>query len=475
MEGSISETIRQQSLPPLSPDDKKEIERRFSKYINKGQVRYLKAGHLDVIETERESISFIDPVSGKEMIDCFSSAGCFNVGRHNPVILDAIDEALETLDIGNYSLISPQKIKLADRLSQIAPGDLNHVLLASGGGDAVDCAIKFAKAATGRNEIFSTIKAYHGHTGFALSANGKEHYKQYFEPLMPGFRLAPFNDLEAAKEVISEKTAAVIVEPVQGEAGIFPGDETYLRGLRELCDKTGAILIFDEVQSGFGRTGKMFATELSGVIPDILALAKSIGGGVFPNAAVVYGSNPRLHDYIDKNPEFHQSYTGGSDIGCHVSLKVIDFLIENRVPENAEARGLQLKNALEEIRKENPKIIKEVRGVGMMVGIEYIHEFLGPMMSDALAQNGVFAAYSGNAPQVMRFMMPIIATEADVERVITAIRNSVKTMKMLLPLALPAAKIPWILKLLNSEKVQTTTFNWIRTIEDTIKKIKPSK
>lgn len=463
---------REQNLPPLSPDDKKKIEKKFSKHINKGQLRYLKAGHLDVIETERDLISFIDPVSGKEMIDCFSSAGCFNVGRNNPVIIKAIDEALETLDMGTSCFISPQKIKLAEKLVEIAPGDLEYVLFASGGGEAVDCALKMAKAATGRSEILSTVKAYHGHTGFAISANGKEHYKRYFEPLIPGIKFVEFNDLEAAKKAVSKKTAAIIIEPVQGEAGIFPGEKAYLEGLRTLCDELGIILIFDEVQTGFGRTGRFFATEHSNVIPDILVLAKSIGGGIFPNGAVLYGNNKQLTDFIEKNPDFHPTYSGGSDIGCHVSLRVIDFLIENNIPENAAKRGARLKNALEDLQRKNPKIIKEVRGIGMMVGMEYIHEFLGPMMSDALAQNGVFAVYSGNAPQVMRFMLPIVATENDVERVIEAIEKSVKTMKLLLPVAIPAAKIPWLLKLLNSEKVQTNLFNWIRSVEEFIKKIK---
>lgn len=472
MHSSGTMKARQQVLPPLSPEEKKGIEKTFSTYINKGQVRYLKAGHLDVIETERNAISFIDPVSGREMIDCFSSAGCFNVGRSNPVIINAIDEALETLDMGTSSFISPQKIKLAEKLAEIAPGDLDNVLFASGGGDAVDCAIKMAKAATGRDEVLSTIKAYHGHTGFALSANGKEHYKKYFEPLMPGFKFVPFNDLDAAKSAVSKNTAAIIVEPVQGEAGIFPGDKKYLEGLRTLCDELGIILIFDEVQTGFGRTGKFFATELSGVIPDILVLAKSIGGGMFPNGAVLYRNNNCLVGFVKENPGFHPTYSGGSDIGCHVSLTVIDFLLEHKVSENADARGRQLKRALEDLQSENPKIIKDVRGVGMMVGIEYIHEFLGPMMSDALAQNGVFAAYSGNAPQVMRFMLPIIATKEDVERVIEAIKKSVQTMKLLLPVALPAAKIPWVLKLLNSEKAQTNIFNWVRSFEDFFKKIK---
>lgn len=464
---------RQPEMPGMSKKTKKQIESVFSRHINRGQVKYLKAGHLDVIETERQSISFIDPVSGKEMLDCFSSAGCFNVGRGNPVIKKALEEALGTLDMGNHHLTSPHKIALAKKLIEISPGDLNHVLYASGGGEAIDCAIKLSRAATGRTEIISTEKAYHGHTGFALSANGKEHYRKYFEPLMPGFRFIPFNDPDAVINAVSDKTAAIIVEPVQGEAGIFPADQSYLQLLRQLCDTHGIILIFDEVQTGFGRTGKMFASEHSGVTPDILTLAKSIGGGMFPNGAVLYRGIKQLLDFIKTSPGFHTTYSGGSDIGCFVSLRVIDFLIENKIPESAAENGNVLKQALEEIRKQNTKIVKDVRGIGMMVGIEYIHEFMGPMMSDALARNGVFAAYSGNAPQVMRFMLPLTATKTDINRLIQAVSKAVESMKTLLPLALPAAKIPGVLPVLNNEKVQTVTFNWLRTIEDFVSKLKP--
>ena len=179
----------------MSQNEKKRIVQAFSRHINSGQVKYLKAGHLDVLETQRRSVRFIDPVSGRVMIDCFTSAGCFNVGRCNPVIKKAMEEALETLDMGTSTFISVHKVALAERLASIAPADLNKVLFASGGGDAIDCAIKLARGATGRSHIISTVKAYHGHTGFALSANGKEHYRKYCEPLMPQFSFVPFNDL----------------------------------------------------------------------------------------------------------------------------------------------------------------------------------------------------------------------------------------------------------------------------------------
>ncbi len=455
----------------LGHAEKKRIEGQFARHINSGQVKYLKAGHLDVLETMRRGIRFTDQATGRTMIDCFTSAGCFNVGRGNPVVLAALEEALGSLDMGSWMLVSPWKAALARELVDIAPKGLNRVFFASGGGDAVDCAIKLARGATGRKTIVSTVKAYHGHTGFALSANGKEHYRCHFEPLMPEFLFVPFNDIDAIKSVVNEKTAAVIIEPIQGEAGIYPADDEYLKELRKLCDRHGALLIFDEVQTGFCRTGRFFACEHSGVLPDVMALAKSIGGGVYPNGAVLYRGIPGINKFLSRHHDFHPSYNGGSDIGCCVSLAVIRFMRETRLWERAERSGARLRSALEDLRRENPAIIREVRGKGLMIGIEYIHEFMGPMMSDALARNGVFAAYSGNAPQVMRFMPPLVATDEDMDEIIAAARAAVGVMKSILPLALPAAKVPFLLNLLNNERVQTLLFNWLRSAEDLFAKI----
>jgi acetylornithine/succinyldiaminopimelate/putrescine aminotransferase len=380
----------------------------------------------------------------------------------------ALEEGLAHLDLGTHDAISPQKVALARKLAEIAPGDLSRVIFAAGGGDAIDAAIKLARGATGRSRVISTIKAYHGHTGFALAANGKAHYRQHFEPLAPDFAFVPFNDVAALEQSISSATAAVLFEPVQGEAGIFPATDEYLHAARRLCDERGALLIFDEIQTGFGRTGRMFASEHSGVVPDMMAVAKSIGGGLFANAAVLYRPTAALAGYVEKHPDFHVSTAGGSNLGCHVSLAVIEYIQRERLWENALARGAQLSRALEELRRENPKMIREVRGIGLMVGIEYLHEFMGPMMSDALAQNGIFAAYSGNAPQVMRFMVPIVISEAEMDDVIRRIRAAVATMKRLLPFALPLVKIPALLQLLNNEKVQTAIFSLVRRIEDVV-------
>ncbi|MCP4688678.1 MAG: aspartate aminotransferase family protein [Desulfobacterales bacterium] len=455
---------------PMTLKEKTRIEDSFGKFINKGQVRYLKSGHLDVMETERRGVYFTEPFSGKRFFDCFTSAGCFNVGRRNPVILEALDQSLDALDMGSPHLISPHKVALAKKLTALAPGDLNRLFFASGGGDAVDGAIKLALGATGRHKVISTIKAYHGHTGYALSANGKEHYRQYFEPLAPGFRFVPLNDARAMEAMADHDTAAIILEPIQGEAGIFVAEDEYLRGLRTLCDRLGIMLIFDEIQTGMARTGKLFACEHAGVTPDILLLGKSIGGGLHPNAAVLYRDVKPLVDYVEKNPFFHQSW-GGADPGCRTSLATLQYIEKHGLCENAEKQGRKLKEALTRLREENPRIIRAVRGRGLMIGIEYIHEFMGPMMTDALAKNNVFAAYSGNDPRVMRFMPPLIVTGEEMDVLIAAIRNAVKAMKMILPLALPAAKIPPILKLLNSEKVQTSLFSWIRKVEDLVERL----
>ena len=450
----------------LPREERDRIFDTFARYINRNQIKYLSAGHLDVLETRREGVGFTDPVTGRRMYDCFTAAGCFNVSRHNPEVMAALEEAADELDMGSRLLSSPQKEELARRLAALAPGDLDRVLFASGGGEAVDCALKLARGATGRSQIISTVKAYHGHTGFALSANGKEHYRHCFEPLMPGFTFVPFNDLDAMARAVSNQTAAVILEPVQGEAGIFPATETFLRVVRDLCDRHGALLIFDEIQTGFGRTGRMFASEHTGVVPDIMTVAKSLGGGLHANAAVIYRGTPLLREFAAAHPDFHETHSGGTDLACRVSLKVLDCIEGHRLCENAARQGAKLKEALDELRRANPRIIKEVRGVGLMVGLEYVHEFLGPMMSDALAKHGVFAAYSGNAPQVMRFMMPITVSDAELEEIIAAIRAAVRDMKTLLPLAMLAVKIPGVLKLLNNEKVQTVVFNQVRRIED---------
>ncbi len=450
----------------LTHNDKKLIFSLFSRHISKGQTKTMRAAHLDFIETRRKTVGFTDGLFGRRVIDCFTSAGCFNVGRGNPVIIDALIKAVQQYDIGTHLLPSKVKQEFIKKLRAIAPGDCNQVLFASGGGDAIDCAIKLARGATGRKKIIAMKKAYHGHTGYSLSANGKDYYRHLFEPLEPNFTFVQFGDLEAVRQCADNDTAAIILEPVQGEGGIFVGDDYYLKGLRTICNQLGIMLIFDEIQTGFGRTGRFFASQHSGVVPDIMTLAKSISGGLFPNAVVMYRNIPPLTQYVKSNPEFHQSITGGSDIGCAVGIAVIDYIVKNRIWENAESMGKIIMDELLSIQHENPDIIKEIRGRGLMIGVEYTHEYMGALMADSLARHGIFAVYSGNQPQVMRFMVPITISEQEAKKMLTIIRKAIVTMRMYMPLTKPLSKIPWLKKLLDDIHVQIAVFDIIRYFED---------
>jgi acetylornithine/succinyldiaminopimelate/putrescine aminotransferase len=240
------------------------------------------------------------------------------------------------------------------------------------------------------------------------------------------------------------------------------GTDEYLKGLRELCDQYGIMLIFDEIQTGFGRTGKLWASEHSGVVPDIMLLAKSIGGGVYPNAAILYRDRSELTGYVDRNPEFHSSMGGGTDLGCIVSTAVIEYIVENKTWENVAKMGNRLLEGLRSIQKENPGLILEVRGRGMMVGIEYKQEFMGMLMSDCLATHGMFSAYSGNAHQVMRFQFPTAATAEDIDEALEIIRKAIKLSKLYLLLLGPLSKIPFVREAMNKGDILVTINNLLR-------------
>ncbi|MCG8688721.1 MAG: aspartate aminotransferase family protein [Desulfobacterales bacterium] len=440
-------------LNVMSSKKKDVIFKQFGDHISKGQIRFLMAGHLDILEKRRQGVEFVEAKSGKSYFDCFSSAGSFNTGRCNAKVISAMCNQADHSDMGTTTLLSKPKIEFARKLSNLSPGDLNKVVFTGSGADSIEAAIKLAKGATGRDEVISMELAYHGHSGLSLSAGGKAYYKELFEPLMPGCRLVPFNNLSAIRSIASERTAAILLEPVQGEGGIHVATDEYLQGLRTLCDDLGIILIFDEIQTGFGRTGKIWFSEHSGVVPDIMCLAKSIGGGVCPNGAIVYRDTEQLVGYVNKNPFFHTSSGGGNDISCQVSSKVIDVLLERKLWQNAEKMGLRLKEGLTRIMEKNASIIKEIRGKGLMIGIEYTQEFMGVLMADCLSNSGIFAAYSGNAPQVMRFMFPLTVTETQVDEFLTRFKKAVSIQRFYLFFLLPLSKIPIVRKWLNEDDI----------------------
>ncbi|MCL4426088.1 MAG: aspartate aminotransferase family protein, partial [Firmicutes bacterium] len=318
-----------------------------------------------------------------------------------------------------FLLASKPKADLAKRLAEITPGALKMVMFGTGGGEAIDFAIKLARGYSLKTEIISAERSYHGHTGFALSAIGRDAYRKPFLPLMPGFKQVPFGDVAALERAITPETAAVLLEPIQGEGGINVPPDDYLPAVRRLCDEKEVLLILDEIQTGFGRTGKMFACQHYDVVPDIMVLAKSLGGSLYPISATVFRAE--LGDFLVANPFIHLSTFGGSDLGCIVGQAVIDHIIKNDLPGHAAAMGARFLQGFSQLLSRYPEILREVRQKGLMMGLQYADGSLGPRMSYELAQRGVLAIFTGNDPSVMRLMPALVITPEEVDRVLEAL------------------------------------------------------
>jgi len=397
----------------------------FSKFIGPMKVRTMKAAGLDIIEHKREGVNVWD-ITGEKYIDCQTGSGIMNVGRRNPDIVEALKKALDTYDIGVFLLCSKPKADLAKKLAEITPGDLKCTIFGVGGGEANDAAIKIARGFTMKKEIIYTQRAYHGHTGFSLSAIGRDAYKEPFEPLMPGFIMVPFGDIEAIKKAITADTAAIILEPIQGEGGINIPPDDYLPQVRKLCDDHEILLILDEIQTGFARTGKMFASEHWGVVPDIMTVAKSLGGGIYPISATIF--KEEIQDFFIPHPFIHLSTFGGSDLGCIVGMAVIDYIQKHDLAGHAEKMGIRFRTGLDALLKDYPSLLLEVRQSGLMIGLQYTNESIGPRMTKKLAERGVIAIYTGNDPSICRLMPPLVITPGEVDFVLNALAESMKEL-----------------------------------------------
>jgi putrescine aminotransferase len=277
-----------------------------------------------------------------------------------------------------------------------------------------------------RPGIIFAEKAYHGHTGFALSAIGRASYREPFEPLMPGFTMVPFGDIDAIKKAVDKDTAAIILEPILGEGGIHIPPDDYLPAVRRICDENESLLIFDEVQTGFGRTGKMFASEHWNVVPDIMTVAKSLGGGIYPISATIF--KEEIQDFFIPHPFIHLSTFGGSDLGCVVGLASIEFIQKNNLPARAEEMGKRFRAGFDRLLKEYPGLLLEVRQKGLMMGLQYTNESIGPRMTKKLSDRNIIAIYTGNDPSICRLMPPLVITSAEVDEVLNALADSMKEL-----------------------------------------------
>jgi acetylornithine/LysW-gamma-L-lysine aminotransferase len=346
--------------------------------------------------------------AGKEYIDCRSGHGVAIVGHANPYVAEAVAEQARRLITCAEAFYNDQRAELLAKLAQITPPGLERAFLCNSGTEAVEGAIKIARLATGREKIIAAMRGFHGRTMGALSATWRREYREPFEPLVPGFVHVPYNNLAAMEEALDEDVAAVILEVVQGEGGVIVGDDKYLHGVQRLCRERGALFIADEVQTGFGRTGRMFACQHHGLEPDLMCLAKGIAGGV-PMGAVMLG--PRVGELPSRR---HGSTFGGNPLACAAALAAIRYIEEHHLSERAAELGSRFLACLREI--ESP-LIREVRGLGLMVGLELRHR-AAPSLA-ALAERGILALSAGAT--VMRFLPPLVITMEELDRVVEGV------------------------------------------------------
>ncbi len=347
---------------------------------------------------------------GREYIDCVAGHGVANLGHSHPQVVAAIQRQAAELITCPEMFFNPVRGQLLAKLTALAPAGMARAFLANSGTEAVEAAFKFARYSTGRTEIIAAMRGFHGRTMGALSATWNKKYRQPFQPLLPEIRHVPYNNLDKMDAAITERTAAVILEVVQGEGGVRPGQADYLRGVQAICRQRGALLILDEVQTGFGRTGKMFALEHYGLQPDMLCVAKSLGGGV-PIGAVLLGERVR-----ELRPGLHGSTFGGNPLAAAAAVAALDVLTTEDLPGRAADLGAYLMAQLHDLPS---PLIREVRGLGLMVGIE-LKQKVAPYLQ-ALQARGVLALNAGM--NVIRLLPPLVITRAQIDRVVAALRE----------------------------------------------------
>ncbi len=346
---------------------------------------------------------------GTEYIDCIGGHGALNMGHAHPAVVKAITTQAQRMILAPNGFYNDQRAQLLAALIRIAPSGIKRAFLCNSGTEAVEAALKFARLSTGRTKIISTMRGFHGRTMGALSTTWNKTYRTPFEPLLPDVSFVPYNRLERINNSVDDSTAAVIMEVVQGEGGVNPSQGDYLRGVQALCREHGAMFIVDEVQTGFGRTGKMFACEHYDLQPDLMPLAKSIAGGVPMGATLIgerVGQIPR---------KVHGNTFGGNPLACAAALATIHTMEKDSLPQRAAELGARL---LEGLRSIESPVIREVRGLGLMIGLE-LKTKSSPYLA-ALAAQGVLALPAGAT--VMRFLPPLVISTNDIDTVIKSVQ-----------------------------------------------------
>jgi len=347
--------------------------------------------------------------SGKEYIDCTSGHGVASIGHANQKIVDALADQAARIITCTGSFYNDKRAALMEKLVSISPQNLKRVFLCNSGTESIEAALKFARISTGKTDFICAMRSFHGRTMGALSATYNPKYREDFKPLVPGFHFVPFNNFEKLQEKVNKNTAGILLEIVQGEGGVYPADEMYLKQVEALCRKLKIMFIIDEVQTGFARTGRLFACNHFDLQPDILCLSKAIAGG-FPLGAAL------CSEAIEVSLGKHGTTFGGNPLACAAALAAIDFILENDLAGEAKKKGQYF---IEKMGRHSLPRIREIRQIGLMIGIELREK--GQVFINRLQDEGVLVLPAGAT--VIRLLPPLIISYEELDIVIDKLTN----------------------------------------------------
>ena len=400
----------------------------YSDYISPGKVTFFKKYGMDFVMGRREGPWLYDIDAKKKLFNLHSNGGVFNLGHRNKEVSDVLKKALDNYDIGNHHLMSKPRAELAALLAKLMPNDLNYTIFGVSGGEAIDAALKMARAFTKRKKILSIYGGYHGHTGLALQT-GDAQYRAPFLFDSADFIQVPFNDLEALKSALKEDVAAVILETIPATLGMPIPTKDYLKSVKKLCQDNKSLLILDEVQAGLGRTGKLWAFEHFEVTPDMMVLAKGLSGGIYPMSATVIAD--KLMTVFKEDPFIHISTSGGAELGCLVTKKVLEITSDVTFLANVNTLAEKIKVVLEKLQQKHKSFFKGIRQKGLMIGLELKDNLAGPALTKAAYDNDLLLIYANNDTSVVQFLPPLTITNKDIVFIEKQLDKSLKQAKLL--------------------------------------------
>ncbi len=405
----------------------------YTEFVNPGILSVRKSVSTDYsfVEWEDEGAVFRD-THGVEFIDCLGGYGIYMLGHRNPKVIEVVKAQLDRYALHSQELVEPLRGYLSKLVAMITPGDLQYSFVCNGGAEAVEMALKLARLATGKTCFISTVNAFHGKSMGAVSATGKNTYRQPYLPLIPGFQHVEYADAEAIEKAIrnlvavGESVAGVIVEPIQGEAGIIVPPKGYLTALREICDRYEVCMITDEIQTGMGRTGTLWAVEHENVVPDILIMGKAFGGGVMPVTGIV--ARKHLWENMKENPWILGSPTfGGNPLSCSAAIAAIKYTVEWDIAKTAAEKGDYIMDKLMQLKEKYP-VLKDVRGRGLLIGMEFPTDEVGFELAKGLFDQRVLVGGTLNNARVIRIEPPAIISMEQIDTVMECLEKTLKTL-----------------------------------------------